>query len=89
MAELMTIKTEGDGISMVLRHFGGALIRAWEQPTAPMGFTAASCEPQSVVFKSQSEHVGEHLSYSRSGKTLTITGDFPDHEVWRMIKAGE
>jgi len=92
-AEIMTIKQDGDGIAMVLRHFDGSLTRAWEERTAPMLFTAASCDKTAVVFDGQGDHAGEHMTYKRAGKNLLIIGEFlhhgtPDHEEWHMVKAG-
>jgi hypothetical protein len=91
-AEIMTIREDSGSIRMVLRHFDLALSRAWEERTAPMVFIASSCDGTSAVFDGQDEHVGEHLTYKRSGKTLLIVGDFlhhgtPDHEEWLMIAA--
>jgi hypothetical protein len=92
-AEAMTVRPDGAGIVMVLRHFDGGLARAWEDKAAPMVFAAASCEPDRAVFDGQGEHAGEHLTYARSGTTLLIVGDFlhkgvPDREEWRMVRAG-
>jgi hypothetical protein len=90
-AEIMTVRADGDRLSMVLRHFDGALSRAWEERGDPMIFTAASCDGDSVVFDGQGAHAGEHLIYKRTGDDLLITGEFihqgkPDHVEWRMIK---
>jgi Domain of unknown function (DUF6265) len=79
-------------IQMVLRHFDLALSKAWEERTAPMVFTASSCNSTSAVFDGQEGHTGEHLTYNRSRETLLIVGDFlhqgkPDHEEWHMIAA--
>jgi len=91
-AEIMTVRQDGGAINMVLRHFDIALSRAWEERTAPMIFTASSCEAASAVFDGQGEHQGEHLTYRRSGEILVIIGDFlhhgkPDHEEWHMTAA--
>lgn len=91
-AEIMTIKQDGETISLLLRHFDAGLSRAWEDRDAPMLFTAASCTRDSVVFDGQGDHKGEHLGYRRTGKSLLITGDFihhgtPDHEEWHMTRA--
>ena len=93
-AELMTVRQETGSIRMVLRHFDLALSKAWEERTAPMVFTAASCDSTSAVFDGAEDHAGEHLTYKRSGETLLIVGDFlhhgkPDHEEWHMIAAKE
>ena len=93
-AEIMTVRPDGDSISMFLRHFDGGLGRAWEERAAPMVFIASNCERDSVVFDGQAEHVGEHMTYQRSSKNLLIIADFlhhgvPDHEEWRMICAGD
>jgi hypothetical protein len=93
-AELMTIKRDGEAISMLLRHFDGGLVRAWEERDAPMVFTASGCSAHSVIFDGQGDHAGEHLTYRRTGKNLLIVGDFlhhgtPDHEEWHMTRAGD
>ena len=41
-AEFMTIREGDGGVVMLLRHFDGALARAWEERDAPMVFTAVS-----------------------------------------------
>jgi hypothetical protein len=91
-AEIMTVREDSGSIRMVLRHFDLALSRAWEERTVPMVFIASNCNGTSVVFDGQDDHVGEHLTYKRSGETLLIVGDFlhhgkPDHEEWHMIAA--
>ncbi len=91
-AEIMTVREKDGSIYMVLRHFDLALSKAWEERSAPMVFTASSCDGASVVFDGQGDHVGEHLTYKRSGETLLIVGDFlhhgkPDREEWHMIAA--
>jgi len=93
-AEVMTIRRDGDATSMFLRHFDGGLAKAWEERGAPMVFAASSCDRNSVIFDGQGDHVGEHISYKRSGSDLLIVGDFlhhgtPDHEEWHMVKARE
>lgn len=91
-AEMMSVRPGGDGVVMVLRHFDAGLDHAWEDRAAPMVFKAANCEAGLAVFDGQGDHVGEHLTYRRTGSNLLITGDFlhhgtPDHEEWRMIRA--
>jgi hypothetical protein len=91
-AEVMTVRADGASIAMFLRHFDGALSKAWEERDAPMVFTAANCERDSVVFDGQREHSGEHMSYRRTGDKLAIVADFlhhgtPDHEEWHMVRA--
>jgi len=91
-AEIMTVREESGSIHMVLRHFDLALTKAWEERTAPMVFTASNCSGTSAVFDGQDDHAGEHLTYTRSGETLLIVGDFlhhgkPDREEWHMIAA--
>jgi hypothetical protein len=91
-AEIMTVREENGSVRMVLRHFDLGLTRAWEERTAPMVFVASTCEAASAVFDGQDDHAGEHLTYKRSGETLTIVGDFlhhgkPDREEWHMIAA--
>jgi len=93
-AEIMAIKQDGNTISMLLRHFDGGLSRAWEERDAPMVFTASSCDRYSVIFDGQGAHVGEHLTYRRSGSALLIIGDFlhhgtPAREEWHMVRAGD
>jgi len=93
-AEAMTIRTEGDDIIMVLRHFDGGLKRAWEERDAPMVFKAATCGASSAMFDGQGDHAGEHLTYERSGRNLHIIGDFihhgtPQRVEWRMVKTGD
>jgi hypothetical protein len=93
-AEVMTVRPDGDSISMFLRHFDGGLKNAWEERGAPMVFTASSCERDSVVFDGRGDHAGEHMSYRRSGNKLTIVADFlhhgtPDHEEWHMVRVGD
>jgi hypothetical protein len=92
-AEIMTVRPNGDSISMFLRHFDGGLKSAWEERGAPMVFTASHCERDNALFDGQEDHAGEHMSYRRSGKKLTIVADFlhhgtPDHEEWHMIRVG-
>jgi hypothetical protein len=46
---------------------------------------ASSCEPNSAIFDGQGDHIGERLTYKRSGDSLLIMGEFlqpgtPDHE---------
>lgn len=91
-AEIMTIRDDNGSVRMILRHFDLALSRAWEERTAPMVFVASSCDDTSAVFDGQDDHLGEHLTYKRSGDTLVIVGDFlhhgkPDREEWHMIAA--
>jgi len=91
-AEIMTVREETGSVHMVLRHFDLALSKAWEERTAPMVFTASSCNGTSAVFDGQDGHTGEHLTYTRSGETLLIVGDFlhqgkPVREEWHMIAA--
>ena len=93
-AEIMTVRLDGERISMILRHFDGSLKTAWEERGGPMIFTASSCERGAVVFDGQGDRAGEHMTYRRSGNKLTILGDFlhhgtPDHEEWHMIRAGD
>jgi len=93
-AEIMTIKQDGNAISMLLRHFDAGLTRAWEERESPMTFTAASCARYSVIFDGQGNHSGEHLTYRRSARSLLIIGDFihhgtPDHVEWHMTRAGD
>jgi hypothetical protein len=88
-AELMTLRPSGNAVSMYLRHFDGALSKAWEEREAPMVFEAASCENASAVFEGRDDHAGERLSYSRAGNRLTIIGNFlhqgkPVRMEWHM-----
>ena len=89
-AEAMTVRQDGASINMILRHFDVDLRKAWEERTAPMIFTAASCEGTSAIFDGQGDHAGEHLTYKRTAEGLTIIGDFlhhgkPVHVEWKMI----
>ena len=93
-AEIMTIRLNGNDISMYLRHFDGALSGAWEERNAPMVFTAVNCDASSAVFDGRGDHAGEHLTYKRSGDSLLIIGDFlhhgtPSRMEWRMTRAGD
>jgi hypothetical protein len=93
-AEVMTLRPNGDATSLYMRHFDGALSGAWEERNAPMIFTATSCEGTSVIFDGQGSHAGERLSYSRTGKNLTIVGNFLHQGKavrmeWRMTIAGD
>jgi len=93
-AEIMTVRLNGNAISMYLRHFDGALSGAWEERDAPMIFTAVNCDASSAVFDGQGDHAGEHLTYKRSGDSLLIIGDFlhhgtPSRMEWRMTRAGD
>jgi hypothetical protein len=91
-AEIMTVREESGSIQMILRHFDMALNKAWEERTTPMVFTESACDGRSATFDGQGDHTGEHLTYSRSAKTLVIVGDFlhhgqPHREEWHMIAA--
>lgn len=93
-AEVMTIRGNGDGLAMYLRHFDGGLSKAWEERDAAMVFIVAHCGPNEVVFDGDGAHVGEHMTYKRSGDQLTIIGDFLHHgeahrEEWHMVRAAE
>jgi hypothetical protein len=93
-AEVMTIRKDGEVLSMLLRHFDNALKRAWEEREAPMVFTAARCEANAAVFDGQGAHAGEHLTYRRSGDNLLIIGDFlhqgaPVQLKWHMVRAAD
>lgn len=75
-AEVLSI-TEHDGVvEMHLRHFDGALNHAWEERDAPMIFRLARCEPALVTFDGTGTKAGEHITYARSGNSLTFVGDF-------------
>jgi hypothetical protein len=94
-AETMTVGAQDDGaIAMRLRHFDLGLTRAWEERDAPMVFVASDCGARSAVFDGVGPRVGEHLTYQRDGRNLTITGDFlhhgtPDREVFHMVLGGD
>lgn len=93
-AEIMTIRPDGDAISMLLRHFDGGLSTAWEERDAPMAFAASRCDASSVVFDGQGARAGEHLTYQREGSHLLIIGEFihrgvPDHHEWHMTRVGD
>jgi Domain of unknown function (DUF6265) len=92
-AEIMSVRPDGQGVSMFLRHFDVGLKSAWEERGSPMVFTASSCMQNAAVFDGQGDHTGEHMAYRRSGDMLSITADFlhhgtPDHQEWQMIRAG-
>jgi len=91
-AEIMTVRTEGDAINMVLRHFDNALRGAWEERDAPMVFLATDCEAGRAVFDGIGARTGERLTYERNPQGLKITGDFvhdgkPGHVQWQMARA--
>jgi hypothetical protein len=91
-AEIMTIRSDGDTVAMLLRHFDGGLSHAWEERTVPMVFAASGCGINTVVFSGQGEHAGERMTYTRSVDALLIVADFlhhgvPDHEEWHMNRA--
>jgi Domain of unknown function (DUF6265) len=93
-AEIMTVRLNGNAISMYLRHFDAALSGAWEERNAPMVFTAVDCDVSSAVFDGQGDHAGEHLTYKRSSDSLLIIGDFlhhgtPSRMEWRMTRAAD
>jgi hypothetical protein len=94
-AETMTVGAQDDGaIAMRLRHFDLGLTHAWEERDAPMVFVASDCGDRSAVFDGVGPRLGEHLTYRRDGRRLTITGDFlqhgtPDREVFNMVLGGE
>lgn len=90
-AEIMTVRLNGNVVSMYLRHFDAALSGAWEERNAPMVFAAVDCDASSAVFDGQGDHAGEHLTYKRSGDSLIIIGDFLHRGVasrmeWRMTR---
>jgi hypothetical protein len=79
-AEIMTVREESGSIQMIMRHFDLALGKAWEERTTPMAFVGSACDGMSATLDGQDDHAGEHLTYSLSGKTLLIIGDFLHHE---------
>jgi hypothetical protein len=74
--EAETIQSGAAGVTLRVRHFSGDLALAREEKDAPMVFVAASCESESIVLDGQGERAGEHMTYRRSGDTLTFIGDF-------------
>jgi hypothetical protein len=93
-AEIMTIRAEGAGITLVLRHFDVGLSRAWEEREAPMIFSAAQCTARAALFDGQGPRAGEHLTYERSGDRLKVVGDFLHNGKavrveWQMRKRGD
>jgi hypothetical protein len=93
-AEVMTIRPDGAGVSMFLRHFGGDLARAWEEKDAPMVFTLSKCGASSATFDGQGGNTGERMIYTRTGDALLIAADFihksgPVHVEWHMVRAGD
>jgi hypothetical protein len=76
-AEALSILAVEDGtVEMHLRHFDGALNRAWEDKDRPMIFRLASCDKSSAVFDGTGDKAGEHITYRRSGDRLEFIGDF-------------
>jgi hypothetical protein len=76
-AEALSILTLEDGsVEMHLRHFDGALNRAWEDKDRPMIFRLATCDKNSAVFDGTGDKAGEHITYRRSRDRLDFTGDF-------------
>ena len=75
-AEALSIVPEDGSLEMHLRHFDGALNRAWEEREAPMRFRLATCEPGVAVFEGLGDKTGEHITYRRSGDVLEFVGDF-------------
>jgi hypothetical protein len=93
-AEIMTIRAQGDTLSMLLRHFDGGLRRAWEEREDPMIFTVSNCGESWVSFDGQGAHQGEHMTYRRSARKRLISADFihhgtPDHEEWDMLLSSD
>jgi hypothetical protein len=93
-AEIMTVRHDGAGIVMVLRHFDVSLSRAWEEREAPMMFSAAQCTERTAVFDGLGARAGEHLSYERSGDRLRVVGDFLHNGKavrveWQMNKSSD
>jgi hypothetical protein len=91
-AEIMTVRSEGDAINMVLRHFDNALRGAWEERDAPMVFLATDCDAGRAVFDGIGARTGERLTYERNQQGLKITGDFvhdgkPSRVQWQMVRA--
>ena len=75
-AEALSIVPQDGSLEMHLRHFDGALNRAWEEREAPMRFRLATCEPGVAVFEGLGDKTGEHITYRRSGDVLEFVGDF-------------
>lgn len=75
--EIVSIQEAADGsVQMHLRHFDGALNRAWEEKDTPMKFRLASCDAQSAVFEGLEGKSGERITYRRAGGQLQFVGDF-------------
>lgn len=75
--EIVSIQDAQDGsVQMHLRHFDGALNRAWEEKDTPMKFRLASCDAHSAVFEGLEGKSGERITYRRSGEMLQFVGDF-------------
>jgi hypothetical protein len=84
-AEIMTIQPSDDAPEMHLRHFDGALNRAWEEKDMPMRFRLATCDGSSAVFEGLGEKTGERITYRRSGDQLDFVGDFlRQGKPWRV-----
>jgi hypothetical protein len=75
-AEVLSISGQDSMIEMHLRRFDGALNHAWEDKDAPMIFRLARCERALAVFDGTGTKEGEHITYTRSGGSLTFVGDF-------------
>ena len=75
-AEALVIVPQDGSLEMHLRHFDGALNRAWEEREAPMRFRLASCEPGVAVFEGLGDKAGERITYRRTGEVLEFVGDF-------------
>jgi hypothetical protein len=90
-AEIMSVRQDGETLSLVLRHFDTGLSHAWEERDAPMVFRASQCAQGTVLFDGQGARAGEHLSYERSGERLHVVGDFiHDGKAvrveWQMVR---
>jgi hypothetical protein len=75
-AEITSIQAVEGAVELHLRHFDGALNRAWEERDAPMRFRLATCDGTSAVFEGLGEKTGERITYRRSGEQLDFVGDF-------------
>ena len=93
-AEIMTVRSDGGALKMVLRHFDVTLSRAWEEREAPMEFLASHCSAQLAVSEGSGARAGERLTYEATSTGLQITGDFlhqgkPVQVKWRMIRSAD
>jgi hypothetical protein len=75
--EIVSIQVAQNGsVQMHLRHFDGAVNRAWEEKDTPMKFRLASCVAHSAVFGGLEGRSGERITCRRAGEQLEFVADF-------------